>query len=388
MNNQDQSRSDNYLHRRGFGRNAAVSALILPGLLHAEDKPSPLTINSPVSRQVIQRQGFIASQSHPHAQGGPKLGQARIEIQGRWAGASPATIQARCVLREGCIGTSVQWTKLGEVKPLQEFTLPLTIPAGGWYRLEVQALDGVGAIWGQAVVDPLGVGELFLISGQSYAAGANDEHLKIDDPLGRTVLYDWVAKAWRTANDPFPHVDSGGTIWPAFANLLQPMLGVPVGLLNVAVGGTASRQWLPGQELYNRFAAGGKALGRFRYVLWQQGESDVIENISTETYVDRLRVIRSNLSREWGFEPTWLLAKSTMHPTVYNKPVQEEQIRQAIGQLWRQPGFGPGPDTDILGGENRGGMKSRRHFSPIGQRRAGAMWFASVWAALQAEDQK
>jgi hypothetical protein len=79
------------------------------------------------------------------------------------------------------------------------------------------------------------------------------------------------------------------------------------------------------------------------------------------------------------------LAKSTLHPTVYRKPVEEARIREAIDQLWKRPGFGQGPDTDILAGENRGGVKSRRHFSPVGQRRAGLMWFASVWAAMHGE---
>lgn len=128
-----------------------------------------------------------------------------------------------------------------------------------------------------------------------------------------------------------------------------------------------------------------RAAGRFRFVLWQQGESDVIENIPTATYVERLQSIRDGLTKEWGFGPTWLLAKSTLHPTVYNKPVEEARIREAIDQLWKLPGFAPGPDTDILAGENRGDVKSRRHFSPIGQRRAGLMWFASVWAALHEE---
>jgi hypothetical protein len=142
---------------------------------------------------------------------------------------------------------------------------------------------------------------------------------------------------------------------------------------------------MPGEALHQRILEGGQAIGRFRFVLWQQGESDVIENIDTKVYVDRLITIRKSLCQRWGFEPRWLLAKSTVHPTVYKKPVQENQIREAIDQLWQKPGFGPGPDTDILTGDNRGGMKSRRHFSPIGQRRAGAMWFASVWPLLNQE---
>lgn len=154
--------------------------------------------------------------------------------------------------------------------------------------------------------------------------------------------------------------------------------------MNVSVGATATRQWLPGEPLYQHFRDGVRTVGRFRFVLWQQGESDVIENIATSTYIERMEMIRRQLADDLGFAPRWLPAKSTLHPTVYNKPA-EGRIRDAIDQLWRRPGFGRGPDTDLLDGENRGGPQSRRHFSGIGQRRAGLMWFASVWTALQDE---
>ncbi len=160
------------------------------------------------------------------------------------------------------------------------------------------------------------------------------------------------------------------------------MIRVPIGLVNVAVGGTSSRQWLPRTPLNEKLEAAGKATGGFRFVLWQQGESDVIEKVASDVYVTNLRTIRTGLARAWGFEPPWLLAKSTLHPTVYNDAKHELMIRSAIDRLWKTEGFRPGPDTDILGGENRGGPNSRRHFSEVGQRRAGLLWFAAVWAEL------
>ncbi|MDB5335474.1 MAG: GDSL-like Lipase/Acylhydrolase, partial [Planctomycetaceae bacterium] len=137
--------------------------------------------------------------------------------------------------------------------------------------------------------------------------------------------------------------------------------------------------------LYNKLADAGATVGRFRFVLWQQGESDVIESVNTETYAKNLTKIHDELAKRWGFEPKWLLAKSTLHPTVYNFPEREQAIRTAIDQLWKQRGFGPGPDTDILDGENRGGPKTRRHFSGIGQRRAALMWLTAIWPALNSD---
>jgi lysophospholipase L1-like esterase len=45
-----------------------------------------------------------------------------------------------------------------------------------------------------------------------------------------------------------------------------------------------------------------------------------------------------------------------------------------VDELVQLPGFRPGPDTDALTGDSRGGPKSRRHFSAAGQRRAAELW--------------
>ena len=179
-----------------------------------------------------------------------------------------------------------------------------------------------------------------------------------------------------------PGVGDFGTIWPAMGDRLVPLLRVPVGFVNVAVGATASRQWLPDGPLYAAMVQAGCAVAPVRAVLWQQGESDVMEKMSTDAYVENLVRIRTQFAHDTGLDVPWLLAKSTLHPTVYDDPAGEEQIRAAIDRLWRMPGFRPGPDTDILGGENRGGPGSLQHFSGIGQRRAAQLWAMAVWNAL------
>ena len=149
-------------------------------------------------------------------------------------------------------------------------------------------------------VEPFGVGEVFVIAGQSYAVGANDELTKVDDPQGRIVAFDAVNHSWRVANDPQPNAGDGGTIWPTAGNLLLPLVQAPIGFVNVAVGGTATRQWLPGEKLYEQLAAAGQSIGRFRAVLWQQGESDVIEHRSTDYYVQNMVTIRESLAKAVG----------------------------------------------------------------------------------------
>jgi lysophospholipase L1-like esterase len=346
----------------------------------AADDPS-FVITSPQPWQVIQRVGYDPVSAANAEPGSPSFGSARVAISGTLPDTAPAhnAFEYRVVLIDGGAGKSTSWTRL----PLgsnslkgREFHVTVTIPAGGWYRLELQSTRDFSGPEAVGAVEPIGVGEVFLVAGQSYATNTNDERLRVGDPQGRVVAYDTAKNTWAVANDPQPAPDGsdGGSIWPALGDSLLKDLRVPIAFANVAVGGTSSAQWLPEGSLHPRLIQGGMALQRFRAVLWQQGESDVIAKTTVETYLANLRRIRKTAVRSWGFEPVWLAAKSTLHPTVYNDPEGEGRIRSAIEQLSAMPGFGAGPDTDTLTGDNRGDAKSRRHFSAIGQRRAAELW--------------
>jgi len=347
-----------------------------------DDRPPSWAMQSPRPYQVAQRRGFQPSAAHANSAGGPALSEGDLPVV---AAVPPAGTwcEYRAVELDG---TAVRdWTPLEGSSESGSYRATARLPAGGWYRLEVRALDGDRAV-AAGSIEPVGIGEVFLIAGQSYATNTHEERLRVADPQGRVVAYDFSNGRWRVAHDPQPTPDGsdGGSIWPEFGNLLLPAARVPVAFVNVAVGGTSSRQWLPEGELHARLRAVGRQAGPFRAVLWQQGESDVIEGTSLETYVDNVKAIREAAAAAWGFDPPWLLAKSTLHPTVYVRPDDEGRIRAAIDRLTELPGFRPGPDTDILGGSHRGGMQSRRHFSAQGQRAAALLWFSAVWQELNA----
>lgn len=250
------------------------------------------------------------------------------------------------------------------------------LPAGGWYRLEVRLHAAANALPTTAAVEPFGVGEVFVVAGQSYATNTNDERLIVMDGRQRVAALDVETGRWQVANDPQPAPDrsDGGSIWPAVGDRLAAALDVPIGFVNVAFGGTSTRRWEPDGPLSARLHKAGRMVGRFRAVLWQQGESDVIDGTTTNDYVARLQAIRAAAVASWSFEPVWLCAFSTHHPTVYRNPEGEDRIRAAISRLGQLPGFRLGPDTDTLQGPNRGGPESRRHFSPQGQRNAAKLW--------------
>lgn len=334
---------------------------------------------SPVPWQVIQRQGFVPQDAHEHHPGGPVLGFADVEIRLKDAVEGQVDREYR-VLPSGAANAPEEgWAGLAVTPVEGSLIATIRVDAGGWYRLEVRSRRGTEVL-SEGSVEPFGVGEVFLIAGQSYASNSNEERLRVQDAQQRVAAFDHATGRWRAAHDPQPTGDrsDGGSIWPAFGDLLLPGLRVPVGLANVAVGGTSTAQWLPEGPLHARLVQTGRVLGRFRAVLWQQGESDVIGKVTTDTYVANVRRIRTAAAEAWKIQPPWMLAKSTLHPTVYNNPAGEAEIRRAIDQLCREPGFRHGPDTDVLGGQNRGGMGTRRHFSAIGQRNAASLWFAVV----------
>ncbi|MFO0002049.1 MAG: sialate O-acetylesterase, partial [bacterium] len=124
----------------------------------------------------------------------------------------------------------------------------------------------------------------------------------MSDRSGRVVAYDFRNQSWNVAHDPQPAGDSsdGGSIWPPFGDLMVQSYGVPVGLVNVAVGGTSTSQWKTDGELYQRLVDVERQLKDFRVVLWQQGESDVIEKTPTATYIERLLKSRAQADEAWG----------------------------------------------------------------------------------------
>ena len=298
-----------------------LGALLSLQLFGRADSPAPFKLRRPQPYQVVQREGFDPPRAHEHEPDGPALGHAMVTVEAdltsvKGAIGKDAAFEYRAVPLEAAFGAGTDWTKVDGTRADQAWTAAMRLPAGGWYRLELRARDGERIV-ANATVEPVGVGEVFVVAGQSYAVGANDELMKVDDPQGRVVAYDVAKDVWRVANDPQPNSGDGGTIWPTTGNLLLPLARVPIGFVNVAVGGTSTRQWLPGEKLYEQLAAAGKTTQRFRAVLWQQGESDVIEHRPTDYYLKNMVTIREarNRSRPGPLRVKLLFAQEAISST-------------------------------------------------------------------------
>jgi hypothetical protein len=253
-----------------------------------------ISVDQPDDREVFQRDD--------RNQGGiPIACTAPVE----------AKVQARAMESGKPIG---DWIELKSGSSPGSFAGKLQVP-GGWYRLELRASEG-GKIIAMAVVDHVGVGEVFLTCGQSNSCnhGRPRQSAKSDE----VSACDWQSGQWSHAEDPEPGAEGdGGSPWPLLGDLLVAKYHVPVGFISVGVGNTTVGQWLPNGDLYKRIKTGlGRAgLHGLRAILWHQGESDSVEGTSTDEYYHALSLIIARSRRDAGYDVPWGVALVSYHPS-------------------------------------------------------------------------
>jgi hypothetical protein len=269
------------------------------------------------------------------------------------------------------------------------------IPQGGWYSAEVVQSGDSALLAVQSRVEQLGVGDVYLVAGQSNAANWG-ESLKISRS-GFASMMDPETGEWQRLRDPQPFTDGlSGSTWPEFADLLAEKAGYPIGIVNTAIGGTLIEQWQPGklsygnQPLFDRLlkaAKGLRSVSGFRLILWHQGEGDLGFDATYSSYFISLE---SNLDTALGGEPVkWMIANATFSPPDLNAANCGQPPQPAAGgalravqsalpdQVWRFAG----PDSDdLVGAGNRypGPMGMCIHFTSSAQSVMASRWAAAV----------
>lgn len=240
--------------------------------------------------------------------------------------------------------------------------------------LEVRGWNN-GQLVGTDQVDDIGVGEVFVIAGQSNSA--NHGSPPQVSQSGMVGAMDEVG-TWQTANDPLPvATGSGGSPWPILGDLLASKLKVPIGFASVGWGGTRVDQWLPGGSLYPRIDNALQHLkpNGARAVLWHQGESDALSSTSTETYAERLRTVIDQSRQDAGFELSWGVARAAFLPSTtlaQEAAVVNGQQRVIDGDAT----VFPGPFTDdITGPEWR---YDNVHFNQAGLEEHARRWADAI----------
>ena len=357
-------------------------------VLAQANRPEPsdavkITLSSPLDYEVVQR---------------TTKEKGRIVIAGA-TDAKTSVIDARLIAG----GKSGEWLRLAPTIRESAFEATMETPAGGWYRLEVRASSG-GKVLAEGAAEHVGVGEVFVVAGQSNSANHGAE--KQETKTGRVSTFD--GKRWQPANDPQPGASGGGgSFLPPFGDAMAQRFDVPVGFIACGIGATSVREWLPkGAHFPNpptiesrvqKLQDGGweskgeafadfiqrlKPAGPlgFRAVLWHQGESDANQRDPTRTLPGNLyrehleRIIRES-RREIGWEAPWFVAQVS-----YHVPGDEASpdIRAAQASLWKEGIAFEGPDSDAIKGDLRENGGKGVHFSGPGLREHAARWVEKV----------
>ncbi|AQG82580.1 T9SS type A sorting domain-containing protein [Spirosoma montaniterrae] len=218
---------------------------------------------------------------------------------------------------------------------------------GGWYRLEVQAFAG-GTVIARDEVRKIGIGEVFIITGQSNAQGfQNFGAVGASDDRVNCVVYDNTT-ANSLADPPAPtfqQLSANAIIgprgqsawcWGVLGDLIAQRFNVPVLFINTAWAATGSQNWaesaqgLPTKNIYaigtpNELYPPGMpyanlvialryycSLQGLRAILWQQGENDTFPlKTPRSTYAQRLQYLVNKTRADTDRYPAWVLARSS-----------------------------------------------------------------------------
>ena len=341
-----------------------------------------MTLTTPLEYQVTQRSSRT---------------KGKLVITGTLAEVPPkdTTLEAR-------LGTG-PWQRLKPKFDGVAFTATLDAPAGGWYRLDVR-MTRAGVVLREAAVEHVGVGEVFVVAGQSNSANHGEE--KQSTQTGSVATFD--GTRWQLANDPQPGASGGGgSFLPPFGDAIARRFKVPVGFIACGIGASSVREWLPQGSTFpnpptlesrvQKRADGlweckGEAFAvlisrlsplgprGFRAVLWHQGESDANQKDPTRTlagnlYHDYLAKLIRDSRRAIGWDVPWFVAQVSYHvPGDESSP----EFRAAQAPLWKEKLDLEGPDSDALKSEWREAGGNGVHFSGPGLREHAKRWVEKV----------
>ena len=290
-----------------------------------------LVITSPVSNQVMQRNAS---------------GSASISLTA-YAHYPYTRIDAALMPIEGN-ANAAQEQQLNPNQLAQGF-LHTTFNAGtGWYRLKLTGTAADG-ITDSAVVERVGVGEVFLITGNSNAMGLPG--LGAKDPSSNVVSFNATNKTLNNENitvaadgpmppPAFEPLKSNSNIfpngetswyWGELGDLLFQRWKTPVLFFNTAWAAANAENYrdaASGKDAYNLYVGKfwpnrqpySNIVNTMRYltsftgvraVLWSHGENDAQLGFSEAQYFDGIRTLIQNSRRDSGYNIPWYIARNS-----------------------------------------------------------------------------
>lgn len=365
-----------------------------------------LTITFPATRAVFQRDN---------------ANQTTLYMGGTFTDCLDQ-VEARVVPRVAGQGTATGWAVI-QVAPNGGQFYGSIVVSGGWYNLEVRGILA-GNATGTSTVERVGVGEVFLVAGQSNATGGDglpNGPSATDDRVNSVNFQNFnsnngTVQPYSDVQLPCPefvHLDAEvktapfgnyAWCWGIFGDSLAKRLNVPIMIFNAGWAGSAMYNW---QESIDPNAITVSTFGNpyprglpfghlrlalnyyiaqqgYRAVLWHQGEADNFIENSREGYRNGLRSI-VQASRSLSGKPNlaWVVARASRFTkdgvSRLWQPVIDAQ-NDVIGVNGNDPNLVlphvfPGPQTDPLEGP---AFRTSDNIHFTGN---GLVVLAQVWAA-------
>ena len=346
-------------------------------------------------------------------------------------------VQYKLVPVEKEQGVAIDWSNLDE-SPGGGFFQGKVKAKGGWYALWVRSM-GVNKVWQDStMLSRVGVGENFIIAGQSNAQGTSRRPQEIgakDDRVNCANFYNFYEEYNAGANTNLPgflnqdfkftnysqlsgsaSIGPMGTspyYWANLGDLLVDKYNVPVCFYNVAWGGTSIRNWtessrgissqnpwngslyyqqgFPYNNLKNIATIFGSKNG-FRSVLWHQGETDSYLGMSKDTYLNYLKELINTFRNDSKIVIPWIVSEASFISFSNNvggctvassySPVIDAQ--KEILSLSDLLGIYGGPNTDNIEIPRKNDdFSGCVHFSPESFQQVGEAWKSSISAAIE-----
>ncbi len=216
------------------------------------------------------------------------------------------------VVREDDNLCIIPWT-VCQVADTLNWSVSLTVPEGGLYRFEASIQQG-NNLWIDKIkcVYHIGIGDIYVTVGQSNMTGYGRDSAYDPPCLGVHMFRN--TGEWSIAAHPladgidsiYDYAENATGTSPAlsFARRLHERLGVPIGIVPTAVGGTSLSEWDPTDE-GGCFRAMEKRLdktGAFKGFIWIQGCNDCNDE-EAPTYFDRFAKMVSVWNERFGAHP-------------------------------------------------------------------------------------
>ncbi len=270
------------------------------------------------------------------------------------------SVQARVVAENAGQGIDTDWSTIQRNPRGSVFQGALRVK-GGWYQLEVRAFAGSSVI-GSDVMRKIGVGEVFIITGQSNAqgfqhygaTGATDDRVNCVtyDNSTANSLADPPAPSFQqlSANSLIGPRGQSAWCWGVLGDLIAKQYQVPVLFINTAWQATTIKNWsesADGKVTKNIYAIGTPnenfppgmpyanlvialryycSLQGLRAVLWQQGETDNVPlNSSRAEYRSNMQYIVNKTRADTQRYPAWVLARSSYSNSKVNQDIIQGQ---------------------------------------------------------------